>query len=121
MDEKTTIKDLKKQVKHFCEERDWDQFHNPKNLATALIIEAGELLEHFRWDTYDDAEERFNDSAKREEIEDEVADVLYFIIRLSQMYNIDLSTAFNKKIEKNRNKYPVEKAKGSAKKYTELE
>jgi len=121
MDEETTIDDLKRDVKEFCEKRDWDQFHNPKNLATALIIESSELLEHFRWDTGKDAEERFRDSAKREEIEEEVADVLYFLIRLAQMYDIDISTVFDRKMDKNKEKYPVEKAKGSAKKYDELE
>jgi len=121
MDNKTTIEDLKQQVKKFCDDRDWDQFHNAKNLATALIIEAAELLEHFRWDSDKEVESRFKDSAKREEIEDETADVLYFIIRLAQMYNIDLSEAIKKKLIKNDKNYPVDKAKGSAKKYTELQ
>jgi len=120
MDEEITIDDLKRDVKEFCEKRDWDQFHNPKNLAIALTIEAGELLEYFRWDDGNDAEERFKDSVKRGEIEDEVADVLYFIVRLAQRYDIDLSRAFNEKMEENKEKYPVEEAKGSAKKYTEI-
>ena len=85
-----------------------------------MIIESAELLEPFRWKNEKEIQELFNNPEKRQHIEDEIADVFYFIIRLSQKYDIDLSEALYKKLEQNNKKYPVEKAKGSNKKYTEL-
>lgn len=119
-DDQTLISELKVKIKQFCEVRDWDQFHGAKELVVALIIEAGELLEHFRWKTPKEVEKMFSNEGKREEIGDEMADVLYFLLRLSQKYNIDISEALNRKIEKNDKKYPIEKAKGSSKKYNEF-
>lgn len=118
-DESVTLSYLKDIVKHFCEERDWDQFHNAKDLSTALIIEAAELLEHFRWKSEKETEELFNNETKKEEITDEVADILYFLLRLAQKYEIDLSNALISKIRKNGERYPIEKFKGSNKKYNE--
>jgi len=120
-DEERKIHELKELIKKFCEERDWDQFHNAKDLAIALSIEASELLEIFRWKSPEEVEELFKNEKKKEDIEDEMADVLYFLIRMAQRYDIDLSEALDKKMEKNKGKYPVEKAKGSSKKYTEFE
>ena len=119
-DQETKIHELKDKIKKFCDDRDWDQFHGAKELATALIIESAELLEHFRWKNDKEVEELLKDENKREEIGDEMADVLYFLIRLAQRYDIDLSEALDRKIEKNNKKYPVEKAKGSSKKYNEF-
>jgi len=119
-DNKTTIHELKEKVRRFCEVRDWDQFHDIKELAIALSIEASELLEHFRWKTKEEVKKALENSEKREEISDEMADCLYFIIRMAQMNNIDLSEALERKLEKNNKRYPVEKAKGSSKKYTEF-
>lgn len=119
-DNKTTILELKEKIRKFCEERDWDKFHGAKNLAEALIIEAAELLEHFRWKTDKDVEELFSDAKKKEDISDEVADVLYFLLRLAQKYKIDISEALERKLAKNNIKYPVEKFKGSSKKYSEV-
>src|SRR3989338_985536 len=119
-DQETKIHELKDKIKKFCDDRDWDQFHGAKELATALIIESAELLEHFRWKNDKKVEELLKDENKREEIGDEMADVLYFLIRLAQRYDIDLSEALDRKIEKNNKKYPVEKAKGSSKKYNEF-
>ena len=120
MDDKTNISQLKEKIKKFCEARDWDQFHNPKDLAIGIITEAAELLEHFRWKSEKEVKEMFENPEKREHIEDETADVLYFILRLAQKYDIDLTSALNKKLNKNEKKYPIEKAKGSNKKYTEF-
>lgn len=117
IDSKTTIEDLKKQVKEFCDARDWDQFHNPKELAIALSIEASELLEHFRWLQNTEIDNKLK--TKESEIKDELADIFYFVLRIAQMNNIDLTDALHKKMEKNNAKYPVEKAKGSNKKYSE--
>ena len=119
-DEERKIHELKELIKKFCEDRDWDQFHNAKDLAIALSIEASELLEIFRWKSPEEVEELFKNEKKKEDIEDEMADVLYFLIRMAQRYDIDLSEAIDKKMEKNDKKYPVNKAKGSNKKYTEF-
>ena len=118
MDAQTTIADLKQKVKVFCEKRDWDQFHNPKELAIGLSIEASELLEHFLWLQKGEIDSKL--ASKREAIEDELADILYFVLRIAQMNDIDLSEALASKLQKNDLKYPVEKSKGKHTKYTEL-
>ncbi|MFA5246290.1 MAG: nucleotide pyrophosphohydrolase [Candidatus Micrarchaeia archaeon] len=120
MDSKTDIAQLKKRVQKFCEERDWDQYHNAKDLAIGVSTEAAELLEHFRFKSEKEIEEMFKDAKKKGEITEEVADVFYFLLRLSQKYDIDLSDALENKILKNEKKYPIEKAKGSNKKYNEF-
>jgi NTP pyrophosphatase (non-canonical NTP hydrolase) len=119
-DAETSLHKLKQKIKEFCEARDWDQFHNAKDLAAALIIEAAELLEHFRWKSEKEVKELMENPKKREEISEEMADVLYFLVRMAQRYDIDLSEALEKKLGKNDKRYPVEKAKGSNKKYNEL-
>ncbi len=120
MDSETTIKQLKDIVQKFCEERDWDQFHNPKDLAIGVSTEAAELLDIFRFKTAEQMNEMLKDPGKREAIGEELADVLYFILRFCQMNGFDLSDELVRKIGKNSRKYPVEKSKGSNKKYTEL-
>lgn len=119
MDNKTTLSELKEVVKKFCEERDWDQYHNPKDLAIGIITESSELLEHFRFKSIKEVEEVIRQ--KKEEISEELADILFFILRLAQRYDIDISTEFHKKIKNNTKKYPIEKSKGSNKKYTEYD
>lgn len=118
-DNETKIHELKEKIKKFCDERDWDQFHGAKELAIALSIEASELLEIFRWKSPEEVEELFKNEKKKEDIEDEMADILYFLIRMSQRYDLDLAEAVDKKMKKNEEKYPIEKAKGSNKKYDE--
>lgn len=119
-DSERKIHELKEKIKEFCDARDWDQFHNAKDLAIALSIEASELLEIFRWKSPEEVEALFENEKKKEDIEDEMADVLYFLVRIAQRYDLDLSEALDKKMEKNERKYPVEKAKGSNKKYNEF-
>jgi len=119
-DSKTTIEELKETVRKFCEERDWDQFHNAKDLTIALSIEVSELLEIFRWKSLDEVEQLFLDNKKREEIEDEMADIFYFLLRIAQKYEVDLSGSLERKMEKNKSRYPIEKARGSNKKYNEF-
>lgn len=119
MDEKASIAELKSKVKKFCEARDWDQFHNPKDLAIGIITESSELLEHFRFKS-DIEMKAILESKKKEEISDEIADIMFFILRFAQMNNIDLSAELERKLAISEKKYPVEKAKGSNKKYTEL-
>lgn len=117
MDEKTSLENLKLKIKDFCEARDWDQFHTPKELAIAISIEAGEVLEHFRFIADKDLERRLEE--RKEEISEELADIFWFLLRYSQLYDIDLIGATLKKLEKNEKRFPVEKFKGSNKKYNE--
>lgn len=106
------IQALTGQVKAFVDQRDWDQFHNPKDLALALSIEAAELNEAFLWKK---AEE-----AKPEKVKEELADVIIYALLLARKYGLDIPTIVKEKLERNAAKYPVDKAKGSAKKYNEL-
>lgn len=117
-DNETTIDYLKNMVKEFCEKRDWNQFHNPKDLAIGISTEASELLQIFRFKDEEDIKEIMN-SDKRIKVEEELADVFYFVLRFAQTNNIDLSNAITDKINKNDKRYPVEKVKGSNKKYDE--
>ena len=119
-DDERKIHELKQKVKEFCEVRDWDQFHDAKELAIGLSIEASELLEIFRWKKSEEIKELFNDEKRKEDIEDEMADILYFLVRIAQIYDIDLSESLDKKMQKNELKYPIDKAKGSNKKYNEF-
>ena len=120
MDHKTTIQELKLKVKKFCEDRDWDQFHNAKELAIALSLESAEVLDLFRYKSTEEVEKMLKVPEKKLELSEELADVLYLVFRISQLYDIDLSSEFNKKMVKNELKYPVELAKGKNSKYTEL-
>jgi NTP pyrophosphatase (non-canonical NTP hydrolase) len=114
------LEDMKKEIQKFCEKRNWDQFHNAKELSIGIATEASELLEHFRFKSEKEVKEVMEDQEKSSKIEEELADVLYFILRFSQMYNIDLIRALEEKMDQNRKKYPIDKAKDSNKKYNEL-
>lgn len=120
MDNKSTVKQLKILVKKFCEVRDWDQYHGPKDLAIGIVTEAAELLDHFRFKSESEARKYLANPKKRLEVEDEVADTLFMLLRFAQMYDIDLTKALKRKITLNNKKYPVHKSKGSNKKYTDL-
>ena len=109
---------LKLALRAFAAERDWAQFHSPKNLAAALAVEAGELLEHFQWLT--EAESRSLPEDKRSAIAHELADVFIYLLQLSDHLGVDLLGAACDKMEANARKYPVALAKGSIRKYTEL-
>lgn len=111
MDDSTRIDDLKSIVGKFCDDRDWEQFHNPKDLAIGISTEASELLDIFRFKDEKQVEEIMN-GEKREDVLDEIADVFYFVLRFAQMNNIDLSKELKRKIDKNSKKYPIEKSKG---------
>ena len=113
------IQELTDQILKFRDAREWKQFHNPKDMVISLVLEAAELLEHFQWKN---PEEVIRHVAHNEgEIGEELADILYWVLLLSHDLHIDLVSIFNKKMEKNANKYPVEQARGSHKKYTELD
>ena len=112
------IDKLRSQLAQFANERDWDQFHNPKNLAMALIAEAGELVEHFQWLS---PQQAANLSAEtKSEVALEIADVLLFLLRLADKLEIDPIAAAEQKMQLNAEKYPVEKSKGIATKYNKL-
>ena len=111
------LNELIKIIKDFCEQRDWDQYHNPKDLAIGISTEAAELLDLFRFKNGEEIQQTITN--KRESIEDELADVLFFVLRFAQMNDIDLRKALEHKIAKNALKYPVEKVKGNNKKYNE--
>lgn len=112
------LEDLQKKVIEFRDARDWKQFHNPKDVAISLILEAGELLEHFQWKN--DQEIKNHLQKSREDVSDELADILYWTLLLSKDLDIDIADALKNKLHKNEKKYPVEKSKGTHKKYTEL-
>lgn len=112
------ISDLQKKLASFRDERDWKQFHNPKDISISIVLEAGELLECFQWRNNQEIEDTIRN--KKEHIKEEIADVFNWLLLLSHDLGIDLIKASNNKIEQNRLKYPVEKAKGNAKKYNEL-
>jgi NTP pyrophosphatase (non-canonical NTP hydrolase) len=114
-DKKTSVQDLKNKVDLFVSERNWQTFHDPKNLAISLQLESSEVLELFQWTKDNQIKD-----GKNEELKDELADVLYWLIMLSNHYDIDLIDALDKKMKKNEEKYPIEKAKGKSDKYTEL-
>jgi NTP pyrophosphatase (non-canonical NTP hydrolase) len=110
------LDDLKIRIKKFCDDRDWSQFHDPKNLALSLQLEASEVLELFQW-----TKDNQINPAKKAALPDELADVLYWVIMLANHYDIDLKQALDGKMDKNEVKYPVDKAKGKSAKYSELQ
>jgi NTP pyrophosphatase (non-canonical NTP hydrolase) len=112
------LKSIQKKILDFRNARDWAQFHDPKNLAEALSIEAGELLENYLWKTTEQSRNLATEELNN--VKEELADIFIFLTYLSEEYKINLLTEVEKKIKKNEAKYPVEKSKGSSKKYTEL-
>ena len=113
-DSTTTISDLKARVAAFVRERDWDQFHSPKNLSMSIAIEAAELMEHFQWVTLEESRAVGSEPAKMDRIREEVADIVLYVLNLCNQLSIDLSACVTDKIEKNAHKYPVELVKGRA-------
>lgn len=109
--------ELRDRLRKFVAERDWDQFHSPKNLAMALSVEAAELVEHFQWLTEADSQRLTPE--KLAEVRDEMADVLVYLVRLADKLDVDLLAAAAAKIEKNTLKYPADRVRGSMKKYSE--
>jgi len=114
------LDDLIAKALNFREERDWKQYHSARNVALSISLEAAELLEIFQWKTDDEAKELVNDSVQRENIADELSDILLYSILMANDLNIDIIKAADKKIDKNAKKYPANKVKGKAVKYTEL-
>ena len=113
-----SLEDLQQKILAFRDARDWAQFHTPKDIAIGLSLEAGEVLEHFLWKTPEEIAEYLK--THKEEIADEMGDVLNYLLIMANDFGIDLLDATDKKIDKNAAKYPVEKSKGKHTKYTEL-
>ena len=109
MDSKTTVTDLKRKVQKFCDDRNWDRYHNAKDLAIGIITEASELLVQFRFKSEKEVEKLFKSPQTRTAICDEVVDILHTVLRFSQKYGIDLATELDRKMKKNGIKYPVRK------------
>jgi len=114
-----SLDDLRKQLAAFAAERDWAQFHSPKNLAMALIAECAELVEHFQWLT--EEQSAALEESKREAVSEELADVLIYLIRIADQLDIDLMDAAQKKIAKNEHRYPAERVRGDARRASEYE
>lgn len=111
------IQKLTEQIVAFRDARDWKQFHNPKDLAISLVLEAGEVLEHFQWKNSEEMQKHV--AEHKEDVGEELADVLYWVLLLSHDTGVDIQKAFEKKMAINEEKYSVEKARGNHKKYTE--
>lgn len=119
-DAELNISSLKERLARFRDERDWMQFHKPKDLAMAISIESGELLERFLWKKQEEIDLNLQDNEKRKRVVDEFADVVITAINFANALNIDIASVVLDKIEQNDLKYPADKARGTAKKYTEL-
>lgn len=113
-----TIEEITARIRTFRDERDWRQFHNPKEMAVAIAVEAGELLEHFTWKTPEQSEHSAQE--KREQISEEMADVAILLFEMADNIGVNLAHSIEAKLAKNAVKYPVEKARGSNRKYNEL-
>lgn len=111
-DSSTTLADLREIVRRFVDERDWQQFHSPKNLSMSLAIEAAELMEHFQWIDVAESRRIGDDANKLSEVRDEIADVLCYVVALANELDIDLSTAIREKMVKNVAKYPAALSRG---------
>jgi len=117
MPDQTDLIILRDKLRTFAAARDWDQFHSPKNLSMALMVEVAELMEHFQWLT---EEQTGNlDAEKKAVVAEELADILLYLVRISDKLEVDLSEAALNKLEKNAVKYPADKVRGSSKKYSE--
>ncbi len=114
----STLENLVSRIVAFRDARDWKQFHNPKDMALSLALEAGEVMEHFQWKNSEEMQRHLQEHGT--EVGEELADVLYWVLLMGNDFGIDVLRALEQKIEKNEAKYPVEKAKGNHTKYTQL-
>lgn len=119
-DAESPLQHIKDRVLAFARERDWEQFHSPKNLSMAIAAEAGELLEHFLWMESETSRSVTRDPERMNRIREEIADIVIYCIEFANMTDTDLAAAISSKMQRNAEKYPVEKAKGRSAKYTEL-
>jgi len=118
--EKSDISRLQDAITRFAAERDWHQFHDPKNLSMAIAVEAGELMDHFRWVRNDDALKVFDDPRARAEVESEAADVMILLLEFATVCGIDIAAAVERKMARNAERYPIDLSKGRAVKHDRL-
>lgn len=111
--------EVNSEVREFCEARDWGQYHSPKELGIGLVTESSELLDEFRFKDPDEQIDLLSNPERREDVEEEIADVLFFLLRFADLYDVDLEEALRLKLEANRERYPVDEYRGSNKKYDE--
>ena len=111
-DADTTVAELRRLIAAFIRERDWEQFHDPKNLSMAIATEAAELMEHFRWANNDESRDLVKDPTRRQEVAEELADILAFLLSFANSADIDLSAALHAKMTKNARKYPSDEYQG---------
>ncbi len=116
----TSFETVLKKIKKFRDERDWKKFHNPKDMAEAMVIEASELLELFLWKSQKESQDFLKNKKNHEEVSDELADIMLYLVEFADTWGIDIEEAMENKLKKNMKKYPVNKAKGIATKYTKL-
>lgn len=114
------LKKINSEIEKFASDRDWDQFHSVKNLSMALSVESAELLEIFQWFTEEQSNKIYNDPKTMSKVEDEVADIFVYLLRIVSKTNINLETAVLNKLKKNAEKYPIEMSRGNSKKYNEF-
>lgn len=119
-DQDTAIATLKSLVADFCTVRDWDRYHSAKELAVGIVTEEAELLDEFRFKSDAEVDAILADADGRRRVEHEIADVLFFVLRLAQRYGVDLATALEAKMALNAERYPVDRARGSNRKYNEI-
>ncbi len=119
-DRETSLQEIKDKVLAFARQRDWEQFHSPKNLSMAIAAEAAELMEHFLWQSPEQSGRDVRTGELRVKVEEELADVMIFAIEFANMTGIDLAAAIEAKMRRNAEKYPVEKSRGVSTKYDEL-
>jgi NTP pyrophosphatase (non-canonical NTP hydrolase) len=113
-DQNTTLADLRQRVAEFVADRDWEQFHVPKNLSVAVAVEAAELMEHFQWLTHEQAAASLRDEAERAAVADELADVLIYALSLANVLDVDVSAAVLGKLERNERRFPAAEWRGRA-------
>ena len=118
MTHKITLDEIKKKIKLFVQARDWEKFHSPKNISMSIAIEAAELMEHFQWLTVEQSKKMLKDKNRREEIEDELADIAIYVLDFCNVSGVNIDKAILRKLEKSSKKYPVHLVKGKADKYT---
>ncbi len=122
MNQKIDLTEMSQKIKKFIEERDWAQFHSPKNLSMSIAIEAAELMEHFQWANTDEESRKIMDNAaQRGAIEDEIADIAIYLLDFCHLYGVNLEDVIQKKLEKNSKKYPCVLVKGKSDKYTQYQ
>ncbi|WP_449463013.1 nucleotide pyrophosphohydrolase [Tardisphaera miroshnichenkoae] len=118
-DAQVTVDGLKEAVKKFCDERDWGKFHTPKELAVGIVTESAELLQMFRFKSDEQVREMLQDQKRREQIGDELADALYFLLRFADVAGLGLSECLSSKLKKDAERYPADKLRGSNRRYDE--